>query len=245
MPVALVALFHLTLAGPLDAAPAAGSKTPTFDQVAFDAPVDNVYFPLVPGTTYIYEAVTPDGIERDEFTVTFDTKVILGVPTHVIHDVATIYVPELDETFLLEETLDWYFPDNDGNVWYFGEATIAYEYDADWNLIGTSTAGSWEAGVDGAEPGILVLANPKPGVTHQQEFYQGVAEDVAKVLRLNARVSLGIGDFDNVLKTKEWTRLEPGHVGFKYYAPNVGLVLVEELKGKTVKFELVEIIVAP
>ena len=214
---------------------------PEFDADNFDAPVANPWFPLVPGTTYVYEAEEEDGLIITTFSVTHETKEVLGVTTIVVRETEEIYVEELDQTFLLEDTFDWYAMDNWGNVWYFGEDTTAYEYDDDWNLIGTDNEGAWEAGVDGALPGILILADPSPGASYQQEFLEGEAEDRAKVLRLNARISIEFGDFEDVLVTKEWNTLEPGSVEHKYYAYGVGLIYVEELSGgPTVKVELVE-----
>jgi hypothetical protein len=106
----------------------------------------------------------------------------------------------------------------------------------------TGHVGSWEAGVDGAQPGIVMLADPQPGVSYRQEFLAGVAEDMAKVLRLNADVSVPYGNLEDCLETKEWSPLEPGAIEHKFYAPGVGLVLTEELKGKTFRSELVDII---
>ena len=141
-----------------------------------------------------------------------------------------------------EETTDWYAQDDDGNVWYCGEDTVEHMYDDEGNHIGDSTEGSWNANVTGAEPGIVMLADPMPGDSYRQEFLEGVAEDMAKVLRLNAKVSIEFGDFDNCLETKEWSPLERGAIEHKYYYPGVGLVYNTELSGgKTVKVELVDI----
>lgn len=220
----------------------AGScELPDFDPANFDNPQPNSYFPLEPKTTFVYEAETAEELIRNEVTITKKKKKILGVNCTVVYDVEWVYIEEEDEWFITEETYDWYANDNDGNVWYFGEETVEYLYDDDWNLIGTSEEGSWEAGVDGAEPGYLVLADPMPGDCYQQEYYEGEAEDRAKVLRLDASVSIEYGDFDNCLATKEWTQLDPGNVEHKYYAPGIGLVFIEEFKEKTVLVELVEV----
>ncbi|MHB1000887.1 MAG: hypothetical protein ACYC27_16720 [Armatimonadota bacterium] len=205
--------------------------------VDFVTVIDNPYFPLVPGTTFVYEAETEDEFILDEVTVTNQTKEILGVTTTVVHDVEHV------NGLLTEETDDFYAQDRFGNVWYFGEDTTAFIYDDEGNLIETTKEGSWEAGVNGAQPGIIMLAEPRSGLSYRQEFAVGVAEDFAKILRLNARVSVEFGDFDNVLVTKEWTPLERGSIEFKYYAPGVGLVLIEEHHGKTVRVELVDVIV--
>jgi hypothetical protein len=237
----------LTLVLVLISLPAAWAEhtIPTFGDVSFDDPQDNDYLPMAIGQTYVYEAEDGDELIRNEITNTSATRTILfggvTVVCTVVHDVEWVYIEDLDAWFKTEETDDWYAWDNDGNVWYFGEDTLEYLYDDEWNLIGTSTAGSWEAGVDGAEPGILMLAEPHPGDAYRQEYYEGEAEDMGKVLRLNASVSVEYGDFEDCLVTKEWTLLEPGNVEHKYYAPGVGLVYIEELKGKTVKVELVEI----
>ena len=143
---------------------------------------------------------------------------------------------------MTEETDDWYAWDNDGNVWYFGEDTVEYLYDDNWDPAGTSTEGSWEAGVDGALPGIVMPTDPMTGMCYQQEYYEDEAEDMGKVLRLEMNVSIDYGDYEGCLKTKEWTPLDPGTVEHKYYAPEVGLVYIEELKEKTVEVELINIL---
>jgi hypothetical protein len=206
----------------------------------FDDPQDNLYWPMAVGHTYHYEAEEEDGLIINEITNTGASKVILGVTCTVIYDVEWIDVEGVG-LVTTEETYDWYAWDNDGNVWYFGEWTTEFEYDEDWNQTGENHEGSWEAGVNDALPGIVMLADPVPGVCYQQEYYEGEAEDMGKVLRLGVSVSVEYGDFDNCLVTKEWTPLDPGAVEHKYYAPGVGLVLIEELKEKTVKVELIDI----
>lgn len=237
--IGLPASFSLAKSGKIATLRAA--SVPAFDPANFTAPVANPYFPLVPGTVYFYEAETEDGIERTTTTVTGNTPLIDGVNAVEVHDVEELEL-ESGDVLPIEDTLDWFAPDNFGNVWYLGEDTLAYEYDDEWNFLGTSTEGSWTAGVGGAEPGIIMLADPQPGLTYRQEFAEGIAEDMAKVERLNGKVSVPYGDFSDVLVTKEWSPLEPGSVEHKYYATGVGLVLVEEFKGKgTVRQELVDI----
>jgi hypothetical protein len=119
----------------------------------FVSAVTNPYFPLEPGTTFIYKGESDGAPTRDVMTVTNDTKVILGVTTTVVHHLS------YEDKVLVEETFDWFAQDVDGNVWYFGEDTK--EFDENGNVI--STAGSWEAGVDGAEAGIIMLADPQVG----------------------------------------------------------------------------------
>jgi hypothetical protein len=208
----------------------AGScELPDFGSASFTNPltIDNPYFPLKPGTTFVYEPRPNEDNVVNTIKVTKKTKNILGIDCRVVYDVETV-----DGT-LTEETYDWYAQDDDGNVWYFGEDTTEYLDD------GTiSKEGSWEAGVDGALPGYLILAEPMPGVCYQQEYAED-AQDTAQVLRLNAKVSVEYGDFTGCLKTKEWTPLEPGVNEYKYYSSGTGLVLIEEVKGKTVRVELI------
>ena len=160
--------------------------------------------------------------ESNQVIVTYDTKNILGVEAVVVRDVAW------DEGVLVEDTFDWYAQDTDGNVWYLGELATNYEYDDEGNFLGTNTSGSWEAGVDGALPGYIMKANPQVGDNYYQEFAPGIAVDQAEVLSLDESVSIGLGNFDRVLKTLEFTELEPDVFEFKYDAPGIGQILAEE-----------------
>jgi hypothetical protein len=210
----------------------AKKRLPEFDPDNFVSEVTNPYFPLEPGTRFIYEGES-EGVPIEEVvTVTNETKEILGVTTTVVH------VLSFEEGVLVEETFDWYAQDVDGNVWYFGEDTK--EFDEAGNVI--STEGSWEAGVDGAQPGIIMLAEPKKGQRYQQEVAPDVAEDMAQVRRLDESVCVIYGCFDDVLVTKEWTPLEKGVVEYKYYAPGVGFILSVTVKGGDERLELVDII---
>ena len=213
----------------------------TINPADFDTPQDNTYFPMAVGTTYVYMAETEDELIRNEITITSGTEVIMGVTCIVVYDVEWISVDDGNTWIIIEETDDWHVWDNDGNVWYFGEDTKEWVYDDDWNFLYTTDEGSWRAGDDGALPGIIMLADPTVGSCYQQEYYEDEAEDMGKVLKLNASVSVEYGDFEDCLKTKEWTPLEPGEIEHKYYAPGVGLVFIEELKGKTVNVELVDV----
>ena len=232
----------LALSGRVAAAGAV--VAPTFDPEDFTTPVQNRWFPLVPGTTYLFEAHTADGLVRTEVTVTAEQKLVDGVWATTVHDVVWLDV-EGGPTVLIEDTLDWYAADHAGNVWYLGEATVEHLYNDNWTPTGTSTEGSWEAGVDGAEPGFIMPANPHPGLAYRQEHAAGVAEDRAKVERLNAKLSVPYGTFSNALVTKEWTPLSPGDVERKYYVAGIGLVLTEEFHGKGTVREALVAITAP
>jgi len=188
---------------------ASEAYSPNIDPANFVNGIDNKYFPLDPGTTFVYEG----NAQRDEMAVTSDTKKIMGVECVVVDDRG------YEAGKLIEQTYDWYAQDKEGNVWYFGEDTKEYE-----NGKVVSTKGSWEGGVDGAKPGIIMQADPKVGQSYRQEYYVGKAEDMAKVVSLNVSATVPYGSFDHVLVTKEFTPLEPGYVEHKYYAAGVGQV---------------------
>ena len=185
--------------------------------------VTNPFFPLPPGTTFFYVG-EKDGIPTSNVTeVTCTTLVILGVTTTVVRDQA------FDEKGnLVEDTLDYYAQDAAGNVWYFGEDTK--ELDPLTGLV-ISTQGTWRAGVDDADPGFVMLANPQVGDSYYQEFARGVAEDQARVQSLNASACIGQGCFDRLLLTKETTRLSPGEVENKYYKRGIGFIFGVIVKG--------------
>ncbi|WP_157860187.1 hypothetical protein [Methanosarcina acetivorans] len=193
--------------------------------------VDNPYFPLTPGTTFVYEGESESEPIRDEVYVTNEMRTVMGVKTIVVRD------REFEDGELAEETFDWYAQDKDGNVWYFGEDSREYD---EGEVV--STEGSWEAGVNGAQPGIIMKGNPQVGDTYRQEYLAGEAEDMAEVISLNESVSVPYGPFENCLKTREWTPLEPGTEENKYYAAGTGLLMEITVRGEAEELELVEII---
>src|SRR5512132_1605447 len=187
----------------------------------FGTVIDNPYMPFMPGTRTVFEGVSDGERERNVVLVTDRTKVILGVTTTVVHD--TVFSANGD---LAEDTFDWYAQDRFGNVWYFGEDTAEYT-----NGQVSSTTGSWEAGVDGAQPGVVMLAQPTVGESYHQEFLKGEAEDVGTVVAIDGRVSVPYGSFDQVLVTEDTTPLEPQILEHKFYAPGIGVVLERVLRG--------------
>jgi hypothetical protein len=217
-------------------------ELPDFNVTNFVPPADNPYLPQsVIGYTFVYEAEDEDGLIVNYIQFTTDTEVIMGVTCTVVYDVE--YLMLEDETYVkLEETWDWHAWDKFGNFWYFGEDTTEYEYDDDWVLTGCNHDGAWEAGEDGALPGIILPADPGPGDCNQQEYYEDEAEDAGKVLKVNDTCEDLYGnESEDCMVMKEWTPLEPGNVEHKLYYPGVGLVHIKELKEKTVEVELVDI----
>lgn len=155
--------------------------------------------------------------------MTFGTKEILGVQARVVRDTAWV------DGVLAEDTDDWFARDTAGNVWYMGEDTTTFEYDDEGNLIGTSKEGSWQAGVDEALPGFIMEANPIVGDNYFQESApNNGALDQATIISLDETISIDLGTFTDVLQTLETTELDPDAREFKYYAPGVGLIFVEE-----------------
>ena len=191
--------------------------------------INNTFFPLPGGTINSYGAALIDPetgeeeTERNDHFATFETKMIEGVEAVVVRD--TAYA----DGVLVEDTLDWYAQDDEGNVWYLGEIATNYNYDDDGNFIGTDFGGSWEAGVDGASPGWIMRAAPMAGDSYFQEFYAGVAEDEGEVIATGLHVETDFGSFDDVVKILDTSALEPGVGAYKYFAPGVGLVLEEEV----------------
>lgn len=223
-----IILFGLLLAGciappaPLasaTAAPAVGEPGETYavniTPADFVKTVDNPYFPLAPGSKYVYEGMTEEGVERVEVQVLPETRLVIGIRATVVRD--TVYL----DGQLIEDTYDWYAQDKAGNVWYLGEDVRNYE-----NSRLKDTAGSWEAGADGALPGIIMVGKPTDhvGETYRQEYYQGHAEDMADLVSVDESVSVPYGSFDAVLLTKDHTPLEPGLAEHKYYAKGIGMV---------------------
>jgi hypothetical protein len=191
--------------------------------------VTNPWFPLKPGSVWRYKGLKEGVNTTDVVTATHRTKKILGVITTVVHDVVSVKgKPE-------EVTDDFYAQDRHGNVWYFGEET------EELNAHGktTSTEGSFEAGVEGARPGVLIPGHPKVGLVGRQEFLEGEAEDHFRVLDLQASVSVPFASTRKALRTREWTPLEPATVDNKYYVRGVGTVREIAVKGPVEKLELV------
>ena len=203
-----------------------GSEAVEIDPSRFSSEIDNPFWPMTPGTVWIYR----DGDQRVEVRVTNRTRSIMGVETRVVHDLVT------ENGVPVEDTFDWYAQDDDGNLWYFGEETTEFE---DGEPIGN--AGAWEAGVDGALPGIALPAEPRVGMTYRQEYYAGEAEDRARVLSLDESVSVPFGDFTGALLTEDTTPLEPDVVEHKFYVPDIGPVLAVQVKGESGREELVSL----
>jgi hypothetical protein len=192
--------------------------------------IDNPFFPLVPGTTFYYEGVNEEGTDQTaEIVVTRETRVVMGIECVVVNHL------EYVDGLLAEDTKDWFAQDDGGNVWYFGEDVKDYERG---QFVGSS--GAWEAGVDGALPGIIMPARQIRGEEYRQEYFRGVAEDMGRTDRLDLKIEVKYGSYTDVLRVMEWNPFEPGVTGYAHYARGVGLIYESE-RGSRERMELVEI----
>jgi hypothetical protein len=207
-----------------------GSYEPRIDSANFVAVIDNPYYPLPVGARWRYEGTSDGERQTTEITVTDQKKTVMGIDATVVRDVV-----KREDGELIEDTMDWFAQDRDGNVWYLGESVKDYE---DGKVV--STAGSWEAGVDGALPGIVMPAEPNVGDAYRQEYYAGEAEDMMKITATDGQVTVRAGSFTGVVVTIDWTPLEPEVIEEKSYAKGVGRVLEEKTRGGSGRSELVE-----
>jgi hypothetical protein len=208
-----------------------GDEEVSLDPADFTAEIDNPYWPMAPGTTWVYRETDAEGNEQEvTVTVLDETRDVMGIEARVVHDLVT------EDGEPVEDTYDWYAQDADGNVWYLGEDTKEFE---SGRVV--STEGSWEAGVDGAQPGIAVPADPEVGLSYRQEYYEGEAEDAAEVLSLDEQAEAPAGSWQGVLMTKDFTPLHPEILEYKFYARGVGPVVVLGVSGGIGREELVEL----
>jgi hypothetical protein len=206
------------------------SYAPVLDPAHFVAVVDNRYFPLPVGRKLVYTGVKDGQSQIDTVIVTDQTKVILGITATVVSDIAT------HDGSLLEKTFDYYAQDDQGNVWYLGEDTTAFLPNGK-----TDTSGSFLAGVDGAEPGIIMEAHPQIPDAYRQECFTGQAEDTAWVVAMSGSVRVPYGTVRHVLTTLEATRIEPGAYDEKIYGPGIGIVSERSLTGPKETSDLVSV----
>ncbi len=206
-----------------------GSEPFRVDPEAFTTEIDNPYWPMKPGSHWVYRETDAEGdVQRNDVIVTNKTKTIMGIEAVVVHDTVR------QGGQLTEDTFDWYAQDSEGNLWYLGENTTEYE-----NGKVKTKEGSWEAGVDGALGGIIVPAHPKPGLTYREEYYKGHAEDGAEVLTLDAHAKVPYGTYEHVLQTRNFSPIEPDVVEEKFYAQGVGVVLEITVSGGSDRGELI------
>ena len=206
-----------------------GSEAVELNPADFTTDIDNPYWPMSPGGRWVYRETDGQGdVQRVEVTVTNRTKTIDSIEARVVHDLVT--TPDGGK---VEDTEDWYAQDKDGNLWYLGEDTKEYE-----NGKVVTTEGSWDHGVDGAQAGIMVPAEPKQGLEYREEYYAGHAEDGAEVLGVNGKAEVPAGRFSDALMTRNFSSIEPTVMELKFYARGVGPVLELLVSGGSGRDEL-------
>ena len=207
-----------------------GSEPVNLNPADFTTRIDNPYWPMRQGSRWVYRETDSEGtVQRVVVTVTRRTKMIAnGVRARIVRDVVT------EKGTPVEVTDDYYAQDKAGNIWYLGEATTEYE-----NGKPISTEGSFEAGVDGAQAGIIMPAKPRVGLSYREEYYAGHAEDKARIVSLREQAEVPFGHFRRVLMTRNTNPLEPKSVEFKFYARGVGPVLAIGVSGGSDREELV------
>jgi hypothetical protein len=207
-----------------------GTYLPTIAPADFVSAIDNTYFPLKPGTGYHYEGYRDTIAQTDDMVVTSETKKILGVTCTVVRDTVSEHGKPLERTF------DWYAQDRHGNVWYMGEDSLELK-----NGRFVRASDSWQAGVNGAKPGIIVEGHPKAGDVYRQEYYRpGGALDQARVLRERPTVVVPSGTYARSLATVEWSPVEP-QLEKKWYAAGIGEIREQVVQGGHEGFRLVSV----
>ena len=191
-----------------------GREHVSLDPADFTTEIDHPYWPMSPGAKWTYRETEDGTVSHDVVTVTNDTyKVAAGVTARVVRDTVT------EGGDVVEDTKDYYAQDSAGNLWYLGEDTAEYE-----NGRVKTRKGSWEAGVDGAQAGVILPADPQPEMSYRQEYYAGEAEDRGRILSIDESSTVPFGHFDHMIKTKDYSPLEPDLVEEKFYGRGVGPV---------------------
>ena len=208
-----------------------GDEPVDLDPADFTADIDNQYWPMEPGSRWTFREIDEEGNELQVVvTVSTETKEIAnGITARIVRDTVT------QDGEVIEDTFDWYAQDADGTIWYLGEDTAEFE---DGEI--SSTAGSFEAGVDGALPGVIMPGDPVDGMQYRQEYYEGEAEDNGEVLSVEEQVEVAYGHFEGAVLTKDTITIEPDVQEYKLYAPGVGPVLVFGVSGGGGREELVD-----
>lgn len=207
-----------------------GSYAPVLDPSRFVGPIDNPFLPMPVGARWVYEGTSDGEKERVEVTVTGERKRILGIDAYVVRDTVSVGGE------LVEDTNDWFAQDVDGNVWYLGEESREYE---NGRLVGV--AGSWEAGKDGAYPGIVMPGVPVVGAAYRQEFLPGEAEDMMVITAVAGTMTVPAGSYRDVVTTRDWTPLEAEVIEEKAYARGIGKIRERKVAGGKGEAELVEV----
>jgi hypothetical protein len=194
-----------------------------FDPADFDpaTPVDNGWFPLTPGTQFVYEGSSLDDGERLQhevvFTVSDMVKEVAGVRVVVIWD------RDYTEGELVEEEIAFFAQDREGNVWHLGQ------YPEEFENAKLHKSPGWVAGEEGARAGIAMKDEPKLG---DPSYSQGFApppinwDDRGRTYKVGTQTCVPADCYEDVLVIEEYEPSKPGAFQLKHYAPGVGNVRV-------------------
>lgn len=211
-----------------------GNEVVRLDPAEFTIHIDNPYWPMSPGTRWTYRDTEDGTVQRVVVIVTRETERLAnGVTARVVRDTVS------ENGRVVEDTRDWYAQDANGNIWYLGEDTAEFDHG-----VLETREGSFEAGVDGAQAGIIVPASPEPGMNYRQEFYSGHAEDHGGVLSTTELAGVPAGFYRDALLTRDLNGLEPKVEELKLYAKGVGPVLTLTTSGGTGREELIRMDIA-
>jgi len=207
-----------------------GPYSPTIDPADFVGKIDNPYFPLVPGTAFHFRGTSDGTAQTDDMVVTHLTKRVLGIRCTVVRDTVS------EQGKPIERTFDWYAQDKLGNVWYMGEKSLELK-----NGRFALASDSWQAGVNGGKPGIIMRGNPRPGAVYRQEYYRpGGALDQARVLGRSGSLRVPTGTYKRPLATIEWSPVEP-QLEKKWYVAGLGEIMEKIVAGGREQFQLANV----
>lgn len=183
--------------------------------------IDNTWFPLTPGTQFVYEGFSEEAgtrtAHRFVLTVTDLTKTIMGVPTVVVWD------QDFSDGELVEAEIALFAQADDGNVWHFGQYPEVYEQ----GEVVESPA--WVADIAGARPGITIKEEPVLGGPSYSQGWSPVVPwtDRARVGQVGVQDCVPHGCYQDMIVTEEFSREEPNAFQLKFYAPGVGNTRVD------------------
>ncbi|MDF9717320.1 hypothetical protein INN71_08185 [Nocardioides sp. ChNu-153] len=190
--------------------------TPTPDPADFVADVDNPWWPLVGGTTRVYGDATGRRLRR---TVGGAPERVGGVPATGVRTEAV--AATWGTRALPSERTSWFAQDRRRNVWLVG---------------GTLADGSrWEAGVDGAEAGLVVTGVPRVGDGYVRLAVPGLAAERVRVREVGEVAPVAGQDLEVLLlevttggPTRDEGRPRAARRGEELLARGVGLARFDE-----------------
>lgn len=172
----------------------------------FTEGVIHPYYPLAPGSLWVYEAESDNGTRTVTVEVLDEPRDINGVPATVVRRTVTLDGEQLEDARL------WFAQDRNGTVWRLGEE------------------GTWRWGVEGALPGVQMPTSPAADEERYVQAYQpdGVREEAA-VVDEGAVVEVPFGTFEDTITVREWD--DGADAATLHYTRGIGLVQREPVDG--------------